>query len=226
MNYDWKFSRLEPYTTAFLYGTGTTIALTLVVILVGTLVGVVWGLALTRRRMGIVLYPIVDVVRAIPLLVLLLFMYYLLTYQVIGVAVSSFTVAVVAMSVNLAAFTADLVRSAAGNVNAASVDAAMAMGLSRGQTLRHVILPSVVRELIPPMTVLYIAMLKMSSLAAIINVGEIVFTAKTVIADIARSLEAWVIVAVIYVVLVVPATYGSRVIERWAKRGCASRPIL
>jgi polar amino acid transport system permease protein len=69
------------------------------------------------------------------------------------------------------------------------------------------------------MTVLYIAMLKMSSLASVINVRDIVYTAQTVISDITRSLEVWTLVGAIYIVLVLPATYGARRIEQWAGRG-------
>jgi len=66
---------------------------------------------------------------------------------------------------------------------------------------------------------LYIAMLKMSSLASVINVREVVNTAQTIIADVSRSLEAWTIVGLIYIALVVPATYVARAIERGAGRG-------
>ena len=85
-------------------------------------------------------------------------------------------------------------------------------------------MPHVLRDILPGMTVLYIAMLKMSSLASIINVREIVYTAQTVIADISRSLEAWAIVGIIYISIVIPATYGARHLERWAKKGLQSAP--
>jgi len=123
------------------------------------------------------------------------------------------------MSLNLAAFTSDLVRAAIANVPSEAVDAGRALGMTDRQITRHVVLPRVFRELIPGMTLLYIAMLKMSSLASVINVREVVNTAQTVIADVSRSLEAWTIVAAIYVALVVPATYGARAVERWARRG-------
>ncbi len=219
MYYDWKFGRLVPYTEAFCKGTLTTLSLTLIVILVGTLIGVLLGLVLRRRFARLILYPIVDVFRALPPLVLILFMYYLLTQQVIGVAVPAFWVCVIAMSLNLAAFTSDLVRAAIENVPADAVDAGRALGMSERQITKHIVLPSVMRELIPSMTLLYIAMLKMSSLASVINVREVVYTAQTVISNVSRSLEAWVIVGLIYIVLVVPSSHGARAIERWAKRG-------
>lgn len=219
MNYDWNFSRLSSYWSAFLSGTFTAIQLTLIVILCGTLLGIFLGLLMRRRSIRILLWPVIDVIRAVPPLVILLFMYYFLTVQVIGTTVTGFWVYVIAMSLNLAAFTSELVRAAINNVAADAIDAARALGMSRRDVTRHIVLPAVVREIIPSMTVLYIEMLKLSSLASIINVSEVVYTAQTVIADISRSLEAWTIVALIYVVLIVPSTYAARWIERWARYG-------
>lgn len=219
MNYDWNFSRLAPYVDAFVSGTYTTLTLTGVVIVVGTLLGLLLGIALRNPVLKVFLYPVVDVLRALPPLVLLLFMYYFLTRQVIGVGVPAFWVAAIAMSLNLAAFTSDLVRAAVDNAPVAATDAARALGMSESQVMRHIVFPHVLREIIPGMTILYIGMLKMSSLASVINVREVVFTAQTVISNVSRSLEAWVIVAIIYVVMVVPATYGARALERWVRRG-------
>jgi polar amino acid transport system permease protein len=219
VNYDWNFTRVWPYWTAFLSGTGTTLILTLTVIVIGTLLGVATGLLLRRQSARLFIYSIVDVIRALPPLVLILFLYFLLTEQVIGSAVSAFWVYSIAMSLNLAAFTSDLVRAAIENVPTGAVDAGFALGMSSNQVTRHIVMPHVVREVIPAMTVLYIGMLKMSSLASVINVQEVVYSAQTVIAANSRSLEAWTIVAVIYIVLVLPATYISRRIEFWLRRG-------
>src|ERR1043165_6475436 len=218
MNYDWNFSRLLPYWKAFSSGTATTLALTALVIVAGTVLGILSGLLLRRLTWRIVLYPVIDILRAVPPLVLILFMYYLLTPQIIGAPVTAFWVSATALSLNLAAFTAVLVRSAIGSVPVGAIDGGMALGMSSAQMTRHIVMPHVARQLVPGMTVLYIGMLKLSSLASVINVREIVYTAQTVIADVSRSLEAWTIVGLIYVVLVLPATHAVRRIEVWASR--------
>ncbi len=226
VNYDWNFGRLLPYWNAFLSGTLTTLALTILVVVFGTVFGIMVGLLLRRSGMRLMLYPVIDVVRALPPLVLILFLYYLLTRQIIGTSVQAFWVYTIAMSLNLAAFTADLVRAAIENVPVGAMDAGRALGMSHKQVTRYIVLPHVIREIIPAMTLLYIGMLKMTSLASVINVREIVYTAQTVIADISRSLEAWAVVAVIYIVLVIPATYAARRVEVWAGRGGNSRRAL
>ncbi|MBX3734095.1 MAG: amino acid ABC transporter permease [Verrucomicrobiae bacterium] len=226
MNYDWNFARILPYWQAFLSGTATTLVLTILVVICGTVLGVATGLVLRRRFARLTLYPLIDFVRALPPLVLILFMYYLLTKQVIGTTVQAFWVYVIAMALNLAAFTADVVRAAIDNVPTGAIDAGRALGMSHKQVTRHIVLPHVLRETIPAMTVLYIGMLKMSSLASVINVREVVYTAQTVIADIARSLEAWVVVAVVYVVLVIPSTYAARWIETWTRTGSIASKVI
>lgn len=223
MNYDWNYSRLLPYWEAFLAGTTTTVTLTSTVIVLGTIIGVTLGILLRQRNLRLVLYPLIDIIRAVPPLVLILFMYYLLTEQVIGATVGGYWVCAFALGLNLAAFTADLVRAAIENVPRTSIEAGLALGMSRHQLMRHVIFPHVFREVLPGMTILYIGMLKLSSLASVINVREVVYAAQTVIADISRSLEAWSVVAIIYVVLVVPATYLARRVEVWAGRGKQAR---
>ena len=188
-------------------------------IIVGTITGVILGLLLRTQVVRWALYAFVDVIRALPPLVLILFMYYLLTRQVIGTTIQAYWVCTVAMSLNLAAFTSDLVRAAIGTVPSGAMDAGRALGMSHHQLTRYIVLPHILRTIIPGMTVLYIGILKMTSLASVINVREVVYTAQTVIADVSRSLEAWAIVALIYVVLVIPSTYGARWVENWAHEG-------
>lgn len=223
MHYDWNFWRLLPYWEAFLSGTGITLALTFLVIIFGTLLGVIVGLSLRQPVLRFIAYPFVDVIRALPPLVLLLFLYYLLTRQVIGTSVAAFWVYTIAMSLNLAAFTTDIVRAAIENVPYGVTDAGLALGMSQKQVTRYIVLPHVIREIIPAMTLLYIEMLKMSSLASVINVRDVVYTAQTVIASISRSLEAWIIVALIYIALVIPATIVARRVEIWLGRGGNTR---
>lgn len=218
MNYDWNFSRIAPFRDAFISGTKTTIVLTLLIVALGTALGLVCGLAMRNRVAKNILYPIVEVLRALPPLVLLLFVYYFMTEPIIGTTVQAFWVCVIALSLNLAAFTADLVRAALLSVPRPSIDAGRALGMTDRQLTVHIVLPHVVREITPAMTLLYIGMLKATSLASIINVREVVYTAETVIANVSRSLEAWTIVGLIYIVLVIPSTYFARRVERWTGR--------
>src|SRR5688572_12094465 len=159
MGYDWNFSRLTPYADAFVAGTWTTVLLAVIVNVAGTALGVAAGLALRDRSLRLILRPFVDLLRAVPPLVLILYLYYLLTAQVVGITIAAFWVTVIALSLNLAAFTAELVRAAVENVESRSLDAARALGMTSAQSLVHVVLPGVFREVLPGMTALYIGVL-------------------------------------------------------------------
>jgi len=222
MNYDWSFERLSRYTEAFAVGTLTTLELSALVVLIGTVAGIVLGISITKKWVARLLYPIIDVVRAVPPLVLLLFFYFALTVDVVGFAIPGYWVFVIAMSVNLAAFLADLVRSALTQIDRALIDSTRALGFTQRQALVYLILPRALRHLIAPTAAMYIGMIKLSSLASVINVAEVVYVAQTVIADISRSLEAWVIVAAIYVSITLPLSYGLRYLETQLGRGVNS----
>jgi His/Glu/Gln/Arg/opine family amino acid ABC transporter permease subunit len=219
LNYDWDFSKLSLYAPAYWSGIVTTLSLTIMIIVMGTILGVLLGLLMREQIVRLALYPLIDVIRALPPLVFILFMYYLLSDQVVGTTVPEYWVCVIALSLNLAAFTSDLVRSASENVAPDAVDAAYTLGMSPRQVTRYIVLPYVMREIIPGMTALYVGMLKNSSLASVISVHEVVYTTQTIIARTARSLEAWIVVGLIYMTLVIPATYGVRQLEQWAERG-------
>ena len=222
MFYDWNFARIAPYWKAFGVGVVVTIELTVVIVLLGCLVGIPLGILQARQQHRWFLAFAVDLVRSVPLLVLILLFYFVLTEQIIGVAVSSFWVFSIAMSLSMAAFTADIVRSAVIGVPFEAIDAGRALGLSESQIARHISRDYVIRQVIPGMSVLVIATLKNSSLAATINVGELLYSGQSVLAETARSLEVWVVVGVLYTALVLPTTYASRRLEAWARRGTRS----
>jgi His/Glu/Gln/Arg/opine family amino acid ABC transporter permease subunit len=224
MSYDWHFSRVVPYWQALKMGAVVTIELTIISVILGGILGIFLGVAMARPKRPWILGLFIDVIRSIPLLPLLLFFYYFLTKQVIGISVDSFWVSVVALALSMAAFTADIIRAAIISVPKEAIDAARALGFSEGQIAKHISAEYAIRNATPGMAVLVIATLKNSSLAAVVNVGEVTYVAQSILAETARSLEVWVVVGMIYVALVLPTTYLSKRLEAWARRG--ERPII
>jgi His/Glu/Gln/Arg/opine family amino acid ABC transporter permease subunit len=221
MAYDFDFSGFQPYWGAFGRGLGVTCALAFGSSVVGTIAGIPLGFVLRTPRIAPILLGLNDAVRAVPLLVLILFFYYFPYQDAIGIpAPSAFTVAMVGMTVAQAVFTADVVRSAILNVSKSSLLAAKSLGLSRSDTIRFIILPDVLRQILPAMVAFYIGNIKLSSLASVIGCEDVVFVARLATSQTYRSLEAWLIVTVIYVVLILPLGLLSRRIEssQWLKR--------
>jgi len=214
MNYNWNLGILWEYREVFFIGTLVTLELTGITIIVGTGLGILLGVGL-RAESPLVRWPVVtyvELLRALPLLVLLVWLYYFLP-AVFNVKLSAFTTAAIGLSINLSAFVADVVRGAIVGVPRAQVDAARSLGMSRALTLRRVILPEALRSLVPTLTALYITMFKMSTLASAISCYELLHAADGIIIQTYRALEVYSGIAAIYLVLIIPATYLAKKLE-------------
>lgn len=216
MNYQWDFTGLVPYLPAFARGLLVTLELAFLSSIIGTLLGV--PLAVGLRASWLISAPVwgvVDVIRAIPNLVLIFFFYYFPYQQLFGLpAVSGFTCVLLALSIAQAAYSADLIRSAIQQVPRSQILGVLGIGLKPKQVLTHVTIPSVVKQTLPGHIALWIGNIKLTSLASVIGVTDVVYVAKLSMAQNFRSLEAWLFVALIYAAIVLPCTVALRQLER------------
>lgn len=206
MTYDWDFGALRPYAIVFVRGAGVTLLLTLVVIIAGTLAGLPLALLL-RCRIRVVRLPtllLVDLIRSIPPFILILWCYYFVPAVTGMTDLSSFSLGSLALATNLAAFVADIVRGAIDNVPQGVIDAGAALGMSRSQLTRRVIIPEVVNTTLPTISLLFIAALKLSALVSVIACYELTHSAKGVIIATLRAPEVYSVVAAIYVLIIMP----------------------
>jgi polar amino acid transport system permease protein len=217
--YDWNFRRVTIYADAFAHGLLVTILLSLATVAFATAVGLLWGVALNRSpRTAAVTLPLVDLLKALPPLVVILFGYFFFSRDVMGFSVPAFWTFVLSLGLNLAAFIADLTRAAISNTPTEYIEAGRALGFAPDRILRTIVAPLAFRELLPSLSYLYIEAIKLTSLASVISVRETVYVAQSVIVDTVRSLEVWTIVAAIYLVLIVPLTWLARNLEFRLKR--------
>jgi polar amino acid transport system permease protein len=215
-NYDWDWGVIWLYRYVFLEGLALTFAVTAISIVTGTLVGLCLGIVLSwmSRSLRLVRVPLlffVDAVKALPPLLLLLLFYYWLPY-VLGVQ-SSFWLAVIALAVNLSAFVADVFRHAVGGVPKPLIEACYALGMTRRMVLRRLVIPEALRSIVPTLGILYIDVFKLSSLASIIAVGELVHRAAEISNYTYRFLEVYAALAVIYLAILLPFSYFVRRLE-------------
>ncbi len=219
--YDWNFSVLAPFVGAFAHGALITIVLSVLSYLIGSFIGI-WAGAFFRAIPGArLLFFLNDWVRAVPLLVMLFLVYFFPTKELFGVSpLSAFWSAIVAFSIIQAAYTADVVRSAIDQVPQRVILAGHAIGLTKIDLWRFVILPDVLRQVAPAQLAFFIGNVRLSSLASVIGVQDVVFVSRAISAQTFRSLEPWLVVAGIYIVLVVPLTMLAREFEQsqWLKR--------
>jgi polar amino acid transport system permease protein len=219
--YDWNFSVLAPFMGAFVRGTYITIALSVISFTLGSIVGIAAGAAFRAAPGARLIFLLNDCLRAIPLLVMLFLVYFFPTKEIFGVSPPSpFWSAVIAFAIIQAAFTADVIRSAIDQVPQRAILAGHAIGLTARDLWRFVILPDILRQVAPAQIAFFIGTVRLSSLASVIGVQDVVFVSRAISAQTFRSLEPWLVVAAIYIVLVVPLTVIAREFEhsKWLKR--------
>ncbi len=203
--YQWNWQIISTYRGVFAAGVATTLALTVLVMLLGTILGLVLALASRSKeplvRVAVRLY--VELFRALPILVVLIWFFYVLP-QLTGITLSPFVTGLVVLSLHLAAFVSETVRSAIETIPAHQYESGLVLRLSPWQTMRHIILPQALQAMLPNLLGLYIAELKNSSLVSVIAVNELLHQANTLIAATYRPLEIYTVVAGLYLVMTVP----------------------
>jgi len=187
--------------------TGTTIQLTAGAIALGLALGIL--LALGRvygvRPIRWLTNLYVQFFRGTPLLVQLLIVYYGLPPYLssIGIRLSPLVAAVIGLGLNSAAYQAEYFRGAIQAVRSGQMMAARSVGMSRPKAILYVILPQAFRLVIPSWSNELIYSIKYSSLAYFITLPELTFVGKKVALHTARTFEAYLVVAAIYLVIVI-----------------------
>lgn len=197
-------------------GLWVTLRLCAVVIGLGLVGGLFLALAILspRRWLAWPAIGVTDVLRALPPLVLLIFVYSGLPFA--GLELTPFVAVAVAFFLNNSAYFAEIYRAGLQSVPAGQSEAARATGLTQGQALRYVILPQAVRNVLPDLLSNVIEVVKLTSLASVVSMAELLYNA-----NMARSLtynsSPLVLAALIYLALLWPLV---RLVSRW-QRGLA-----
>ena len=215
MNYQWDFSVVWAARGALWSGLKITFELTVFCIIVGTALALPLAIALAshNRFIRTVATALVEIIRALPILVLLILFYYVMP-NLLGLSLSSFWTAAWVLAVNLCAFAADILRGGIDAIPQEHIEAAEALGMTRRQVIRRMIIPETIRRSIPGLTAMYITMFKFSTLASVISVGELLHSADSVIINTYKPLEIYTAVGLIYLAVIMPATYTARWLER------------
>lgn len=203
-----------------LRGLGNTLMLGVTVIVLGSVLGI--GICLVRLyawrpvRLLAVLY--IDIVRAMPVLVLLILIYYALPF--VGVVLSSFQAAAAALSLAMAAYTAEVVRAGVQAVPKGQFEAANALGLGFWHTMRKVILPQALRLVTPPHVSNCVSVMKDTALASVVAMTDLLKQATDAQALFANPTPL-IGAAIIYVILLWPLVRLTAWLEARAMRAQA-----
>ena len=212
--YPWDFGPLWGYRGLFLEGLLKTLAATLAAYGLGLVFGVVVALARLSRALAVRhlgdLY--VETIRGTPFLVQVSIAYFGVA-PLLGIS-NKFLVGAVTLGMFAAAYIGEIFRAGIESVDRGQFEAARSLGLSRTQSMRHIVFPQAFKRMIPPLTGQLIALTKESSLLFYIGLTEMMYAARQAGADSYRNFEAFLVVALLYLTINVPLSFLARRLER------------
>ncbi len=206
---------------SLLLGAIVTLQLTAMTVLLGMALGSLIGIArLSSARLPSLLARIyIDFLRGTPLLVQIFMIYFGLPGLIKALG-GSFTLnqwvaAVLALTLNSAAYIAEIVRGAIQSIELGQREASESLGLGPVQTMQYVIFPQAFRRMIPPLGNEFISLLKDTSLVAVIGFEELFRRGQLIVAQNYRPFEIYFAVALFYLVLTLLSSQAFGLLERW-----------
>ncbi len=216
-HYDWHWGVVLNGATLRSFAAG--IGITASVSAVGLAIGIALGLATAVPRAAKVpvlsqlVHVYVDFFRTTPILVQLIWMFYVLAV-LLGINLSAFLAGALTIGLNSGAFLSEIFRGGVVSVGQGQRDAAQMLGLSRAQALVYVVMPQALRRVLPSLVNVFISVVKDSSLVSIIAVADITYRAESAVALTYRPFEFYTALAVLYFALTYPFSFLSAAVER------------
>ena len=219
---NWGWYVVNPATTSgavnlrfLLSGLYYTVLLSATAILISVALGLLIalpGLGANRLARGFS-RVYVELVRAVPILVLILWVYYGMP-QLADISISVFWAGVLALALSDSAFQAEIFRAGIQSIGRGQYEAAHSISLGYVDTMRFVILPQAIRRILPALGNQFVYMLKMSSLVSVIGMQELTRKANELVVTEYRPLEVYTILILEYLVLILIVSAGVRWLER------------
>ena len=202
-----------------LSGLTTTVYISVVSIIASAIVGFVVAIPSLAKNKFLTYINIgyVEIVRAIPLLVLILWIYYGLPIMT-GISFSPFVSGIIALSISESAFQAEIFRAGINSIKKSQWEAGSSLGLNFFKRLRLVILPQAIKNILPALGNQFVYVLKMSSLVSIIGIGDLTRKANELVVSTYRPLEIYTFLILEYLVLILIVSYLVRKLEKKLKQ--------
>ncbi len=235
-NIEWSY--VEQFLTArsIMFGLLNTIVMAVLAMALGVVLGVM--VAIMRMSQNPVLRYVASgyvwLFRGTPLILQLLLWFNLAlifpTLSIPGLfefktveVITPFVAALLGLGINQGAYTSEVVRAGLLSVDSGQYEAAKSIGMPRLQALRRIILPQAMRIIIPPVSNEFIGMVKMTSLASVIQYSELLYNAQNIYYANARVMELLIVAGIWYLAVVTVLTFGQSRLERRFGRGAGKR---
>ncbi len=197
-----------------LRGACATIEVTAAALGLGCLLGLLGGLGRLdpkRRLPYAISSAYVLLIRGTPLLVQLFILFFGLPQ--FGIVLPAFVCGVLGLGLYSGAYVSEIVRGAIQSIDRGQVLAAQSLGMTERQVMRHVVLPQALMRMIPPLGNEFIALIKNSALVSLLTIHDLMHEGQKIIAVSYRSLEVYLAVAALYLVLTGSTAWALRRVE-------------
>ena len=201
MTYVFQFGVLAQYREQLLAGLWLTVELSLASIVAGTALGIVLASlrSMAGRPVRIAVDAYVELIRNTPFLVQLFLIYFGLPAA--GLRVGAVAAALIGMTVNLAAYSTEIIRSGIEAVHRSQIEAGESLGFTQLQVYRHVVILPAIKKVYPALCSQFVLMMLASSICSAISTGELTAAASFVQSQSYRSFEVYLAVTALYLVL-------------------------
>jgi len=198
-----------------LSGMGVTIYISVISIIISMIVGFIVAIpSLAKNRfLTYINIGYVEIVRAIPLLVLILWIYYGLPIMT-GLSFSPFVSGIIALAISESAFQAEIFRAGINSIKKSQWEAGSSLGLTFYKRLRLVILPQAIKNILPALGNQFVYVLKMSSLVSIIGIADLTRKANELVVSTYRPLEIYKFLILEYLILILIVSFFVRKLEK------------
>ena len=196
-------------------GMGVTIYISVISIIISMILGFIVAIPSLAKNKFLTYINIgyVEIVRAIPLLVLILWIYYGLPIMT-GLSFSPFVSGIIALAISESAFQAEIFRAGINSIKKSQWEAGSSLGLTFYKRLRLVILPQAIKNILPALGNQFVYVLKMSSLVSIIGIADLTRKANELVVSTYRPLEIYTFLILEYLILILIVSFFVRKLEK------------
>jgi polar amino acid transport system permease protein len=218
---DFDFAVITDHWRFLAYGIGVTLILSIVSGITSLAAG--FCLALMRlyapRWLRVIVVFYIDSMRAVPVLVVLVWTFFAFPMAT-GLTMAPFYAALIGLTLHLAAYAAEIVRAGIESVRAGQTRASLALGMSKAQILRRIVLPQALVRMLPAFGSLLSITIKDTAIASVIAVPELMRQSETLAGQSFQPIEVYTFAMLVYFAMLFPVTRGvDRIYRRFAHLG-------
>lgn len=217
------FSFLSGYMNYFYDGVKWTLLISFISVLLGVLLGTLLTFMKRSKFTILKVNPLkliasayIEMMRGTPMLLQIMIVYYAFD-ELLGINMKPLTAGIIAVSLNSAAYVSEIIRAGIDAVDKGQYEAARSLGMSQFMAMKLIVMPQAISNILPAIGNEFVTVIKESSMASVIGVGELMYSAKVVTGRTFRAFEPLIIAAVFYFVITFTLGRLMNYIERRMK---------